>query len=112
MMQAMADQVGTLITYLHKIEQMCEAIAAFWQVESDKFASFCPMVESVSDFIELGLTEETVTDQLEWLKERKGELEKYHKVMSAVNAAYNFPTSLTPTKFPSIELPSLHVTLQ
>ena len=112
MMQAMADQVATLITHLHKIEQMCEAIAAFWQAESDKFASFCPLVESVSDFIEIGLNDEIVTDQLQWLKERKGELEKYHEVISAVNAAYNFPTLLTPTKFPSIELPNLQVTLQ
>ena len=108
----MAKQIGILVTHLHEIEHMCEAIAAFWQLESDKFASYCPLVESVSDMMDLGLEEEVATEHLEWLKQRRGELEKYHKMMAAINASYNFPTSLTPSAFPSIELPTLHVTLQ
>ena len=108
----MVKQISILVKCLHQIEQMCEAIAAFWQLESDKFASYCPLVENVSDMMELGLEEEVTTEHLEWLKKRRGELEKYHKMMAAINASYNFPTSLTPSKFPSIELPTLHVTLQ
>lgn len=108
----MAKQIAILVKYLHEIEQMCEAIAAFWQLESDKFASFCPMVESVSDFFELGLTDEAAAEQIEWLEERKKELEKYHQVMSSVNSSFNFPTLLRPSLFPMIDLPTLHVTLQ
>lgn len=108
----MAEQIRVLLQYLSQIEQMCELMAAYWQLQSDRFASFCPMVKSVRDFIELGLDEEVMQDQLEWLRERKNELEKYHKVMTAVNAAYNFPTAVGPSQFPRIHLPTLNVTLQ
>lgn len=110
--QVMVEEIRVLLQYLSQMEEMCEAIAAFWQLESDKFASFCPLVENVSDFIDIGLDEAAAQDLLEWLRVRKTELEKYHKVMTAVNAAYNFPTALEPSKFPSIELPTLNVTLQ
>lgn len=108
----MVKSIRDLLQYLGQIEQKCEAIAAFWQLESDKFASFCPLVESVSDFFDIGLCEEVTQDQLEWLRERKTELKKYHTVMTAVTVDYNLPTAVEPSQLPSIELPTLNVTLQ
>ena len=107
----MAENFGALVMQLHQIEGMCEAMAAFWQMESDKFSSMCSQVEDISDFAEIGIGDEVAKEQLEWLRERKSQLEKYHKIMTAINAAYNFRTGVEPSHFRYIQLPTLGLTL-
>jgi len=108
----MAENVGVLVMHLHQIEGTCETIAAFWQMESDKFSAVSSKMESVKDFVKIGLHDEAVKEQLEYLRERKTELEKYQKIMTAVNAAYNFQTGVEPSHFSPIELPTLGLTLK
>ena len=75
-------------------------------MQSDRFSSFGAIVHSVKDLIELGLGDEVAAEHKEWLRERKSELEKYHKAVAAPNYAFHFPTSFTPSPFPCIEVPT------
>lgn len=81
-------------------------------MQADKFESFSLTVSSVQEFIDLGMGDESVEEIVAWLKRRKGELEKYHKVMLRVNNSFNFVTSLKPTPFPTLTLPSLNISLE
>ena len=68
-------------------------------MQADKFGSFSSTVSSAQEFIDLGMGDESVEEIVTWLKQRKGELEKYHTVMLRVNNSFNFATSLKPTPF-------------
>ena len=107
----MAAEIAKLVASLRDIEKLCECIGAFWQIESDKFSSFGTSVTGVRDFIDIGLGSEACEEQIKWLEETQVTFEKYHMHISDINAAFNFPTSLKPSIFPSIELRSLELQL-
>ena len=94
------------------MEAICEAQAAFWSYQADKFGTFSGNVKSAQDFIELGMGEEAVKELTDWLKERKGQLEKYHLVMQEVNNSFNFPTSAKPMPLNGITLDALDLTIE
>lgn len=108
-----ANHIAELVKLMKEVESICEAQGAFWEFQANKFGSFASSVSSVGDFIELGLGDDAVEEILQWLKERKEELLKYHKVMVKVNNSFNFITSLQSTPFPQLTaLPSLSITLE
>lgn len=110
--QKLAEEIAKLVASLLDVEKLCECIGAFWQIQSDRFASFGTSVTGVQDFIEIGLGSEVCDEQIEWLEKTKTTFGNYHSLMSQVNAAFNFPTSLTPSHFPSTELPSIDLKLE
>ena len=93
------------------MEGICEAQAAFWNYQSDKFGSFSSQITDAKDLIEIGI-DESIDELVGWLKGRKMELETYHEVMQGVNNSYNFPCAVKPTAFPQLALPTLDITLQ
>jgi len=103
----MAKEIAKLISSLSDIERICECIAAFWQMESDKFSCFGVNVSSVKDFIEIGLGSDACDEQIEWLKKTKKAFEMYHYIITDATARFNLGTSLQPNHFPSIKLPSI-----
>lgn len=107
----MAKQISELVASLLDVEKLCECIGAFWQIESDKFASFGTSVTSVQDFVEIGLGSQVCDEQIKWLEETQITFNRYHSHVSEVNAAFNFPTPLKPSQFPKIDLPSLELAL-
>ena len=108
----MAREISTLVKSLMDIEKLCECIAAFWQFQSDKFSSFGSSVAGVQIFVECGAGSEACESEIKWLEETQETFGRYHSLMSQVNAAYNFSTSLTPSKFPCVTLPSIDVKLE
>ena len=109
----MAEQVRKVVQSFSKIECFCEAIAAFWQIQSDKYSSYSSRTQADQVLMNAGLPDEKIAeDNIKWLTEQKSKLEKYHEKMSTVNASYNFPTSLTPSQFPSITLETLNMTIK
>ena len=106
-LQEAAGHVGDLTEQLGEVEAICEAQAAFWSYQADKFGTFSGNVKNAQDFIALGMGDESVKELTGWLKERKEQLENYHLVMRGVNSSSNFPTSLSPTPLPTITLDTL-----
>ena len=111
-MQEAAGHVADLIKQLGQVEAICEAQAAFWSYQADKFGTFSSNVKSAQEFIELGIGDESVEELTGWLKERKQQLEKYHLAMQGVNNSFNFPTSVRPTPLDAITLDTLDLTLE
>ena len=109
LLQVAAGHVADLIQHLGQVEAICEAQAAFWSYQADKFGTFSSNVESAQEFIELGIGDESVEELTDWLKERKVQLENYHLVMKGVNSSSSFPTSLSPTPLPTITLNALNI---
>ena len=107
----MATEIAKLVSCLRDIEKLCEFIGAFWQIESDKFSSFGISVTGVRDFVDIGLKSEACEEKIKWLEETQITFEKYHRNISAINAAFNFVTDVKPNPFPRIELPSLKINL-
>ena len=107
----MGTEIEKLVSSLRDIEKLCECIGAFWQIESDKFSAFGTSIPRVRDFIDIGLGSEACEEQITQLEEKQIILEKYHRHMSDINAAFDFATSLKPSVFPSIEFCSLDLQL-
>ena len=109
----MAEQVSKVILCVTQIEGICEAISAFWQMQSDKFVSYSLTTETDKELLKYEFPAEKIAeDNIKSLLERKSQLEEYHKKMTTINSSFNFPTSLTPSEFPSITLETLNMTLQ
>ena len=109
--QVMAEQFDILAQCVHNIECICEVLASFWQYESDKLSSLGNMVWCTVEFIKLGVIESTC-EELLVLRERKTELRKCRQIMTTIKAACNTTILLQPTSFPSIQIPTLNLTLQ
>ena len=111
MKQIAVGYIKELILALKQAEEICEAQAAFWSIQSDKFGSFAARFTDVKELMEICI-DDSVDELIEWLKTRKKELGIYHAVMQGVNNSYNFPCSLKPTQFPRLALPTLDITLE
>ena len=113
-MQISTQHIAELVKLLDEVHTICEAQAFFWCMQEDRFKRFSLTVSSAQEFIDLGMgDDESVEEIVTWLKQRKGELEKYHTVMlRGVNNSFNFATSLKPTPFPTLTLPSLDISLE
>lgn len=109
--QIAAKHIKDLILALTQVEEICEAQAAFWNYQSNKFSSFSTQITDAEALVAIGI-DDSVKELLAWLKERKRELAIYHEVMQGVNNSFNFPCELKPTKFPALALPTLGITLE
>ena len=106
--QAAAEKLVGLIETMKFVESICNGQIAFWKFQGDKFRSFGANVQKYN---KMNLLDAKRSDLLKWLNERKEMIDRYYVVMQDVVSGDNFVTSLTHTKFPSIDLPNLQLTL-
>lgn len=110
--QIVGSKLENLINLLSDVQGVCEWMAVFWQFESDKFKSLAGTLRDASQLVRVKVAiKELIPKSLNEIEQRKVELQKYHKIMSVINGKFNFETRATPTKFPAIELPHLHISL-
>ena len=91
-MQFVADKAGTLVKVLGKLEETCEAVAAFWSIEAEKFDSQGAKMKKNQVTMLKAMKGVVVKNNLSFWKKAKDEMDRYVTAMSVVNNCFNFLT--------------------
>ena len=86
------EKIAELARCLVQIEGICEGQVEFWKEQGDKFGTFASRMTGSKRILE-----KKAAGQLDWLTERKEQLDKYYKEMQDVTRGGHFNTTLTPT---------------
>ena len=111
-MQFVASKAAKLVNVLGKLEETCEAIAAFWTMEADKFDSQGAKMETgQATMIEVGMKDQVCEDNIAYWTKTKDELDRYVTAMSVINNCFNFATNAKPPTGQSIKFANLDLNL-
>ena len=96
---------------LGKLEETCEAVAAFWLMEAEAFDSQGGKMRVNQVAMLKGMKRVVVKDNLPFWKKAKDEMDRYITAMSVVNNCFNFLTDATPQAAQSIKFADLELDL-
>lgn len=112
-MQFVAGKAATLVKVLGKLEETCEAVAAFWTMEADKFDSQgAKMKTGQAKMVMMkGMKGSVVKNNIAFWKTAKDEMDRYVTAMSVINNCFNFVTEAKPPAAKSIKFANLEMEL-
>lgn len=110
-MQFVASKAGTLVKVLGKLEETCEAIAAFWTMEADKFDSQGAKMKTNQVKMLKHMKGAVVKNNIAFWTKAKDEMDRYVTAMSVVNNCFNFVTDAKPPAAKSINFANLELDL-
>ena len=110
-MQFVASKAGTLVTVLGKLKETCEAIAAFWTEEADKFDSQGARMKTTHAKMLKYMKGAVVKNNIAFWTKAKDEMDRYVTAMSVVNNCFNFVTDAKPPAAKSINFANLELDL-
>ena len=97
---------------LSKLETTCEAVATFWTVEAENFASQCSKMAINQTEMIGSLPEVVVGDNIAFWTKAKDDMDRYVIAMSQVNNCFNFVTEAKRPPTQSVELTGLGISLR
>lgn len=106
--QFVASRAATLIAVLVKLEEACEAVAAFWTIEADNYDSQGAKMLTNQTRMPSG---PVAKNNLTFWKEAKQRMDRYAIAMGVINNSFNFGTDEKPFPRQVFDLPSLQFTL-
>lgn len=106
-MQVVAEKAATLVKVLGKLEETCEAVAAFWTMEADKFDSQGAKMKNSQVAMLKGMKGMVVKDNISFWKKAKEEMDCYVTAMSVINNCFNFTTAAKPPAGRAIKFANL-----
>ena len=100
---------------LGKLEETCEAVAAFWTMEADRFASQgakmktgqATMLKSKSKT----MRSKAIENNIQFWTKAKDEMDRYVTAMSVINNSFNFQTEAKPPRAQSFGFKELEFSL-
>ena len=112
-MQFVASKAADLVRVLGKLEETCEAIAAFWTMEADKFDSQGAKMKTSQVKMLKGMKGAVCKNNIAFWSKTKDEMDRYVTAMSVINNCFNFVTNAKPPtaqskKFANLDL-ELHL---
>ena len=110
-MQFVASKAAKLVNVLGKLEETCEAIAAFWTMEADKFDAQGAKMKTNHAVMIKGMKGKVCKDNIAYWNKTKDELDRYATAMSVINNCFNFVTDAKPPTAQSIKFANLDLDL-
>ena len=110
-MQFIAAKAGQLIVILGKMEETCEAIAAFWTEEAENYAAQGAKMATNQVTMVKHMKGVVVKNNVKFWKEAKERMDRYASAMNVINNSFNFVTDARPAEAQVFVLESLELTL-
>ena len=110
-MQFIAAKAGQLIVILGKMEETCEAIAAFWTEEAENYAAQGAKMATNQATMVKQMKGVVVKNNVKFWKEAKERMDRYASAMNVINNSFNFVTDARPAEAQVFGLESLKLTL-
>ena len=110
-MQFIAAKAGQLIVILGKMEETCEAIAAFWTEEAENYAAQGAKMATNQATMVKQMKGVVVKNNVKFWKEAKERMDRYASAMNVINNSFNFVTDARPAEAQVFVLESLELTL-
>ena len=109
--QFIATKAKTLVEVLGKLEETCEAIAAFWTMEAENYDSQGAKMAKNQVTMVKHMKSVVVKNNIKFWSEAKGRMDKYATAMSVINNSFNFVTDAKRPRGQPVKLPNLDLTL-
>ena len=110
-LQFVASKAATLVNVLGKLEETCEAVAAFWMMEADNYDSQGAKMATNQAKMITHMKGVVVKNNIAFWTEAKERMERYVAAMTVINNCFNFVTDAKPPMAQSFGLPNIELTL-